>query len=142
LTQKVRKTHASAFLWSLEVRGNEHPRLSGLDEFEQSLILVGCPFTSARRDTRHFFALSPISTRRRMASERVGLSLCFAAHLSTVSRNSSVARSAIVGVLAQRIVSANLGRIERLATVLLQRVELLDASEIFRLIEGTPLPAA
>jgi hypothetical protein len=44
--------------------------------------------------------------------------------------------------LAQRIVSANLGRIERLATVLLQRVELLDASEIFRLIEGTPLPAA
>src|ERR1039457_5891241 len=37
LTQKVRKTHASAFRRSLEVRGNEHPRLSGLDEFEQSL---------------------------------------------------------------------------------------------------------
>ena len=48
----------------------------------------------------HFpFAFSPSSTSRRMASERVGLSLCFAAHLSTVSRNSSVARSAIVGVL-------------------------------------------
>jgi hypothetical protein len=43
---------------------------------------------------------------------------------------------------AQRIVSAKLGRIERLATVLLHRVELLDAYEIFRLIEGTPLPAA
>jgi len=43
---------------------------------------------------------------------------------------------------AQRIVSANLGRIERLATVLLHRVELLDASEIFRLIGGTPPAAA
>jgi hypothetical protein len=62
LTQKVPKTDASAFLRSLEVRRNEHPRLSGLDEFKQSLILVECPFTSARRDTRHFSAFSPSST--------------------------------------------------------------------------------
>jgi hypothetical protein len=39
---------------------------------------------------------------------------------------------------AHRIVSANLGRIERLATELLHRVELLDASEILSLIEGPP----
>jgi hypothetical protein len=43
---------------------------------------------------------------------------------------------------AQRIVSANLGRIERLAIELIHRVELLDASEILRLIEGTPPAAA
>ena len=43
---------------------------------------------------------------------------------------------------AHRIVSANIGRIERLATELLHRVELLDASEILRLIEGTPPTAA
>jgi hypothetical protein len=39
---------------------------------------------------------------------------------------------------AQRIVSANLGRIERLAIELIHRVELLDAPEILRLIEGPP----
>jgi len=39
---------------------------------------------------------------------------------------------------AQRIVSANLGRIERLAIELIHRVELLDASEILKLIEGPP----
>jgi hypothetical protein len=39
---------------------------------------------------------------------------------------------------AHRIVSANIGRIERLATELLHRVELLDVSEILRLIEGPP----
>jgi hypothetical protein len=75
LAQKVRKTDARAFLRSLKVRRNEHPQLSGLDEFEQSLILVECPFASARRDTRHFFAFSPISTSRRMASERDAASL-------------------------------------------------------------------
>jgi hypothetical protein len=42
---------------------------------------------------------------------------------------------------AHRIVSANLSRIERLATELLHRVELLDASEILSLIEG-PQPMA
>jgi hypothetical protein len=80
LTQKVRKTDARAFLRSLEVRRNEHPRLSGFDEFEQSLIVVECPFTSARRDTRDFFAFSPISTRRRMASGRPGKSACCGAN--------------------------------------------------------------
>jgi hypothetical protein len=39
---------------------------------------------------------------------------------------------------AQRIVSANLGRIERLAIELIRWVELLDDSEILRLIEGPP----
>ena len=39
---------------------------------------------------------------------------------------------------AQRIISANLGRIERLAIELMHRVELLDTSEILRLIEGPP----
>jgi hypothetical protein len=39
---------------------------------------------------------------------------------------------------AQRIVSANLGRVDRLATELLHRGELLDASEILKLIEGPP----
>jgi ATP-dependent Zn protease len=37
---------------------------------------------------------------------------------------------------AQRIISANLDRIERLANALLHRVELVDASEIMKLIEG------
>jgi hypothetical protein len=36
-----------------------------------------------------FFAFSPISTRRRMASAREGLSSCVARHLSTDFRNSS-----------------------------------------------------
>ena len=39
---------------------------------------------------------------------------------------------------AQRIVSANLDRIERLAIELMHKVELLDASEILNLIEGSP----
>jgi len=39
---------------------------------------------------------------------------------------------------AHRIVLANLGRIERLATELLHRGELTDASEILELIEGPP----
>jgi hypothetical protein len=44
-----------------------------------------------------FFAFSPSSTRRRMASERPGSSSCFAAHLSTVSRNSFDSRIAVTG---------------------------------------------
>ena len=40
---------------------------------------------------------SPSSTRRRMASERGGLSSCFAAHLSTASRNSSDSLMAVTG---------------------------------------------
>jgi hypothetical protein len=39
---------------------------------------------------------------------------------------------------AQRIVSANLGRVERLAIELIHRVELLDVSEILKPIEGPP----
>jgi len=39
---------------------------------------------------------------------------------------------------AQRIVSANFDRIERLAIELIHRVELPDASEILKLIEGPP----
>jgi hypothetical protein len=37
---------------------------------------------------------------------------------------------------AQRIVSANLARVERLAIGLIRRSELLDASEILKLIAG------
>jgi hypothetical protein len=39
---------------------------------------------------------------------------------------------------AQRIVSANFDRIERLAIELIHRVELPNASEILKLIEGPP----
>ena len=37
---------------------------------------------------------------------------------------------------AERIVSANLGRVERLAIELIHKGELLDASDILKMIEG------
>jgi hypothetical protein len=42
---------------------------------------------------------------------------------------------------AQRIVSANLDRIERLATELIRTAELSDSAEILKLIEGPPASA-
>jgi len=45
----------------------------------------------------HFFAFSPSSTRRRMASERPGSSSCFAAQRSTFARNASERRIARTG---------------------------------------------
>jgi hypothetical protein len=47
--------------------------------------------------TPYRFAFSPISTRRRMASERPGESSCLAAHLSTAVRNSSDSLIAVTG---------------------------------------------
>jgi len=38
---------SNGFHRTLEVRGNKHPRFTGLDEIEQSPILLGCPICSA-----------------------------------------------------------------------------------------------
>ncbi len=43
------------------------------------------------------FAFSPSSTRRRMASDRLGLSVCFAAQASTLFRSSGDRRMAVTG---------------------------------------------
>jgi hypothetical protein len=43
------------------------------------------------------FAFSPSSTRRRMASDRLGLSICFAAQASTLFRSSGDSRMAVTG---------------------------------------------
>ena len=44
------------------------------------------------------FALSPSSTRRRTASDRVGLSSCFSAHLTIAARVAGSARIPALGV--------------------------------------------
>jgi hypothetical protein len=46
---------------------------------------------------RHFFAFSPSSTKRRMASERPSSSSCMAAQASTFARSSSDRRIAVTG---------------------------------------------
>jgi hypothetical protein len=38
---------SNSFHRTLEVRGNKHPRFTGLDEIKQSPILLGCPICSA-----------------------------------------------------------------------------------------------
>jgi hypothetical protein len=43
------------------------------------------------------FAFSPRSTRRRIASDRLGLSLCFTAQASTLFRSSGDSRMAVTG---------------------------------------------
>jgi hypothetical protein len=57
----------SGFRRSLDAGGNEHPRFPTLDKFEQSLILVGCPITSASLSTSHRF-FSPSFKPRQMFS--------------------------------------------------------------------------
>jgi hypothetical protein len=47
----------------------------------------------------HFFTLSPSSTSRRMASESVGVSACFSAHLTISARITGSARKPIIGVI-------------------------------------------
>src|ERR1700730_2305272 len=48
---------------------------------------------------RHFFTLSPSSTRRRTASESFGLSDCCLAQFSIASRSVGSARKPIMGVM-------------------------------------------
>src|SRR6266852_4792613 len=43
----LRDAVSNSFHRTLEVRGNKHPRFTGLDEIEQSPILLGCPICSA-----------------------------------------------------------------------------------------------
>jgi len=43
----LRDAVSNSFHRTLEVRGNKHPRFTGLDEIEQSQILLGCPICSA-----------------------------------------------------------------------------------------------
>ena len=50
------------------------------------LILLRGPPVAVVRAGHHFFALSPISTRRRMAPERPGELIGVAAHLSTLAK--------------------------------------------------------
>jgi hypothetical protein len=45
----------------------------------------------------HFFTLSPSSTRRRMASERLGSSSCLSAHVSTAARRGGGNLNAVIG---------------------------------------------
>jgi hypothetical protein len=47
----------------------------------------------------HFFALSPSSTKRRVASESFGLSGCCFAHFSIAARRVASARKPIMGVI-------------------------------------------
>src|ERR1700682_3104136 len=51
---------------------------------------------------RYAFALSPSSTRRRMASESEGMSGCFSAHLTIEARITGSARNPIRGVMPLR----------------------------------------
>ena len=59
-------------------KGNFPYRQTRLCEIAKALIFVFRPRDAAA----HFLALKPSSTSRRMASARVGRSLCFAAHAS------------------------------------------------------------
>jgi hypothetical protein len=60
-----------------------------------SLPIAGSGFATAA--SYRCFAFSPISTRRRMASDRLGLSVCFAAQASTFFRSSGDSRMAVTG---------------------------------------------
>ena len=63
---------------SVHSKGNFPYRQTRLCEIAKALIFVFRPRDAAA----HFLALKPSSTSRRMASARVGRSLCFAAHAS------------------------------------------------------------
>ena len=63
---------------SVHSKGNFPYRQTRLREIAKALIFVFRPRDAAA----HFLALKPSSTSRRMASARVGRSLCFAAHAS------------------------------------------------------------
>jgi hypothetical protein len=61
----------------------------------------------------------------------------FFSDVSGVSRSNGL-MTARITLVAQRIVSANLERIERLAHELMSRKELTSAAEILDIIEGRP----
>jgi hypothetical protein len=68
------------------------------DAFSLAQRPLNIPFDFRENIARHFpFALSPNSTRRRIASERAGSSSWFAAQSSTLARNSSERRIARTG---------------------------------------------
>jgi hypothetical protein len=66
---------------------------TGFDQGFKTVIVFRRPSSTLEaRGRLHFFAFSPSSTRRRMASERVGSSACRDAQASTVVINSSERR--------------------------------------------------
>ena len=69
----------------MEVKAILGPSARWAENFE---IVRKVTTPAPQRGRRHFFTFSPSSTRRRIASEREGLSSCFARHLSMELRNS------------------------------------------------------
>jgi hypothetical protein len=77
--------HTASRIWARVIFGGESKRPN-----DSAHLLVCC---------RYFFALSPISTSLRMASERPGASACVDDQLSTLARNSSERRIVLTGSL-------------------------------------------
>jgi hypothetical protein len=66
--------------------GHGHP---GLGPFRSFAFFIARFALSCCERRTHFFAFSPSSTRRRMASERGGVSFCFAAHATIAAITSA-----------------------------------------------------